>query len=77
MDYRGGRTFIDVFLVGFDPVGGYLGLRRLEIQFTGATSLWSFLSSASFTYEFQGEVLVDWGERLRMESDPPNESGIK
>ena len=41
------------------------------------TSLWSFLSSASFTYEFQGDVLVDWGQRLRIELDPPSDSGIR
>ena len=67
-----------LFLVGFDPVGGYLALGGLEIQLAGAYELvGALLSSASFTYEFQGEVLVDWGQRLRMELDPPNDSGIK
>jgi hypothetical protein len=49
----------------------------LRSNWPAHTSLWSFLSSASFTYEFQGEVLVDWGQKLRMELDPLNDSGIK
>ena len=55
-----GGTFTDVFLVGFDPVGGYLGLGGLEIQFTGAYELMELSArAASLTYEFQGAVLVD------------------
>jgi hypothetical protein len=27
---------MDVFLVGFDPIGGYLALSGLEIQLAGA-----------------------------------------
>ena len=50
------------FLVRFDPVGGYLALgglpdpigRRIRV---GA----AYSGSASFTQEFQGAVLVDWG----------------
>ena len=52
-------AFAHVFLVRFDPVVGYPALGGLEIQLAGAYELWSFLSSASFTYGFQGEVLVD------------------
>jgi hypothetical protein len=49
----------------------------LRSNWPAHTSLWSFLSSASLTCEFQGDVLVDWGHRLRIEFDPPNDSGIK
>jgi hypothetical protein len=71
------RPRTNVFLVRFDPVGGYLALSGLEVQLPAHMSLWSFLSSASSTYEFQGDVLVDWGHRLRIEFDPPSDSGIK
>jgi hypothetical protein len=55
----GREGFSDVFLVGFDPVRRYFALSGLEIQLSGAYELVKFLSSASLTYEFQGNVLVD------------------
>ena len=35
-------AFTDIFLVGFDPVGGYLALGRLEIKFVGAHEIVEF-----------------------------------
>jgi hypothetical protein len=77
VDYRRRRRFKNVFLIGFDPVGGYLALGGLEIQLTGAYELVELPLKRIFHMGVQGEVLVDWGQRLRMEFDPPNDSGIK
>ena len=41
VDYWSGRARTNVFLVRFDPVGGYLALGALEIQLTDAYGLWS------------------------------------
>src|SRR5262249_1730138 len=38
-DYRSGRARTSVFLVRFDPVGGYLALGGLQIQLAGAYEL--------------------------------------
>jgi hypothetical protein len=38
-DYWSGRARTNVFLVRFDPVGGYLALGGLEIQLAGAYEL--------------------------------------
>jgi hypothetical protein len=39
VDYWSGRRRTNVFLVGFNPVGGYLALGGLEIQLAGAYEL--------------------------------------
>ena len=77
MDYWSGRARTNVFLVGFNPVGSYLALSGLEIQLAGAYEFVELPLKRIFHMGVQGEVLVDWGQRLRMEFDPPNDSGIK
>src|SRR5215471_412063 len=49
----------------------------LRCSWPAHTSLWSFLSSASLTHGFQGEVLVDLGPKVTIELDLPNASGIR
>ena len=60
------------FLVRFDPVGGYLALICLEVQYA-----YDVVESSVERIFHTGDVFVDWGQRLRIEFDPPNDGGIK
>ena len=73
----GREGFCDVFLVGFDPVGGYLALSGLEVQLAGAYELVEFPLERIFDIQVPRRCLAHWGRRLRMELDPPKDSGIK
>ena len=64
-------------LLRFDPVEGYLALGGLEVQLAGAYELVEFLLKRNFHIGVPGRSFGDWGQRLRMELDPPNDSGIK
>src|SRR6516164_8269609 len=74
LDYRRRRGFTNVFLVRFDPDGGYFALGGLEMQFAGAYELVEFPLKRMFDIRVPGRSFGWLRPKVTIELDPPNDS---